>query len=76
MFVCSCVRSFVRVFVRSFVRSFFFFIFCHHHLRCAFAVPQIVALCERERIVLLADEVYQENVWAAGKTFISFKKVS
>ena len=36
---------------------------------------EIVALCAREHIVLLADEVYQANVWAAEKPFVSFKHV-
>ena len=36
---------------------------------------EIVELCEREGLLLVADEVYQENVYAAGKSFTSFKKV-
>lgn len=35
----------------------------------------IVKFCERENMVLMADEVYQENVYAKGETFTSFKKV-
>lgn len=35
----------------------------------------IVRFCKDEQIVLLADEVYQTNVYAEGKSFISFKKV-
>merc|ERR1719277_2241352 len=31
--------------------------------------------CTASYIVILADEVYQENVYAEGKTFHSFKKV-
>jgi alanine transaminase len=38
-------------------------------------MAEVVKFCHEERIVLLADEVYQENVWASGKTFVSFKKV-
>jgi len=34
----------------------------------------VVKFCERENLVLCADEVYQENVYA-DKPFISFKKV-
>jgi len=36
----------------------------------------VVAFAVRHGLVLLADEVYQENVWAAGKVFTSFKKVA
>ena len=37
---------------------------------------QVVRLCAGEGIVLLADEVYQDNVYAEGKSFTSFKKVA
>uniref|UniRef100_A0A803KQU8 alanine transaminase n=1 Tax=Chenopodium quinoa TaxID=63459 RepID=A0A803KQU8_CHEQI len=37
---------------------------------------QIVELCKKEGIVLLADEVYQENVYAPDKKFQSFKKIA
>lgn len=36
---------------------------------------EIVKFCAEEGLLLVADEVYQENVYAAGKTFTSFKKV-
>uniref|UniRef100_A0A7I3ZYB5 Aminotransferase class I/classII large domain-containing protein n=1 Tax=Physcomitrium patens TaxID=3218 RepID=A0A7I3ZYB5_PHYPA len=36
----------------------------------------IVNFCKDEGLVLLADEVYQENIYAEGKTFNSFKKVA
>ncbi|XP_076889386.1 alanine aminotransferase 2-like [Bidens hawaiensis] len=36
---------------------------------------QIVEFCKKEGLVLLADEVYQENVYAPDKKFHSFKKV-
>ncbi|XP_076886862.1 alanine aminotransferase 2-like [Bidens hawaiensis] len=36
---------------------------------------QIVDFCKKEGLVLLADEVYQENVYAPDKKFHSFKKV-
>eukprot|EP01100_Stratorugosa_tubuloviscum_P011756 TRINITY_DN5330_c0_g1_i1.p1 TRINITY_DN5330_c0_g1~~TRINITY_DN5330_c0_g1_i1.p1 ORF type:complete len:511 (-),score=201.43 TRINITY_DN5330_c0_g1_i1:74-1606(-) len=36
---------------------------------------EIVKFCKRKNVVLLADEVYQENVYAKNKTFHSFKKV-
>jgi len=35
----------------------------------------VVQFCERENLVLCADEVYQENVYVEGKPFTSFKKV-
>jgi len=37
-------------------------------------VRKVVELCEREKIVLLADEVYQENVYSPTKKFVSFRK--
>ncbi|KAL4584475.1 hypothetical protein LXL04_009077 [Taraxacum kok-saghyz] len=36
---------------------------------------QIVEFCKKEGLVLLADEVYQENIYAPDKKFNSFKKV-
>ncbi|OQS06931.1 alanine aminotransferase 2, partial [Thraustotheca clavata] len=36
---------------------------------------EIVQFCKDEKLVLMADEVYQENVYAEDKKFISFKKV-
>lgn len=36
---------------------------------------EIVKFCHEEGLLLVADEVYQENVYAAGKKFTSFKKV-
>lgn len=36
----------------------------------------IVRFCVRHRLVLLADEVYQENVYAKDKRFTSFKRVA
>eukprot|EP00297_Palpitomonas_bilix_P007727 CAMPEP_0113889748 /NCGR_PEP_ID=MMETSP0780_2-20120614/13705_1 /TAXON_ID=652834 /ORGANISM="Palpitomonas bilix" /LENGTH=489 /DNA_ID=CAMNT_0000878953 /DNA_START=184 /DNA_END=1653 /DNA_ORIENTATION=- /assembly_acc=CAM_ASM_000599 len=37
-------------------------------------VKDVVRFCVKEGIALLADEVYQENVYAEGKKFVSFKK--
>ncbi|CAK9179823.1 unnamed protein product [Ilex paraguariensis] len=37
---------------------------------------EIVEFCKREGLVLLADEVYQENVYVPEKKFHSFKKIS
>eukprot|EP01128_Nolandella_sp_AFSM9_P001988 TRINITY_DN1238_c0_g1_i1.p1 TRINITY_DN1238_c0_g1~~TRINITY_DN1238_c0_g1_i1.p1 ORF type:complete len:501 (+),score=93.01 TRINITY_DN1238_c0_g1_i1:25-1503(+) len=38
-------------------------------------MQQIIRFCVKHHVVLLADEVYQENVYAEGKQFVSFKKV-
>ena len=35
----------------------------------------LVKFCKQEQLVLMADEVYQTNIYAAGKQFFSFKKV-
>ncbi|KAL6140591.1 hypothetical protein ACLB2K_058890 [Fragaria x ananassa] len=37
---------------------------------------QIVEFCKQEGLVLLADEVYQENIYVPDKEFHSFKKVT
>ncbi|KAJ8448300.1 hypothetical protein Cgig2_025224 [Carnegiea gigantea] len=37
---------------------------------------QIVDFCKKEGLVLLADEVYQENVYVPDKEFHSFKKIA
>ncbi|XP_073311491.1 alanine aminotransferase 2-like [Primulina huaijiensis] len=37
---------------------------------------QIVEFCKKEGLVLLADEVYQENIYVPDKQFHSFKKVA
>ena len=36
----------------------------------------VVKLCKEEGLMLMADEVYQDNIYSAGKEFVSFKKVS
>ncbi|XP_057504971.1 alanine aminotransferase 2-like isoform X2 [Actinidia eriantha] len=37
---------------------------------------EIVEFCKEEGLVLLADEVYQENIYVPDKQFHSFKKIS
>ncbi len=37
---------------------------------------EILEFCRDEGVVLMADEVYQANIYKPGKTFTSFKKVS
>lgn len=36
---------------------------------------ELLQFCASEGLVLIADEVYQTNVYAEGKSFVSFKKV-
>jgi len=36
---------------------------------------EIVKVCAEEKLVLLADEVYQSNLYMAAKPFVSFRKV-
>jgi alanine transaminase len=38
-------------------------------------IAEIVDFCTEEGILILADEVYQENVYEDGAEFVSFKKV-
>lgn len=38
-------------------------------------IQDIIKFAQKENVVILADEVYQENVYAAGKEFVSFRKV-
>ncbi|KAJ2558453.1 alanine transaminase [Coemansia sp. RSA 1933] len=38
-------------------------------------IAEIVKFCEREKLVLLADEVYQTNIYTGTNPFVSFKKV-
>ena len=38
-------------------------------------IEDICKICARENIVIMADEVYQENIYRPGDKFISFKKV-
>ncbi|OAO14336.1 alanine aminotransferase 2 [Blastocystis sp. ATCC 50177/Nand II] len=38
-------------------------------------IEDICKICARENIAILADEVYQENIYRPGDKFVSFKKV-
>ncbi|GAA6043938.1 hypothetical protein JCM8097_000912 [Rhodosporidiobolus ruineniae] len=38
-------------------------------------MQEIIKLCYEERMVLFADEVYQDNVYHPNRPFVSFKKV-
>ena len=38
-------------------------------------MEEIVRFCADNKLVLIADEVYQENIWDEGRPFISFKEV-
>jgi alanine transaminase len=35
----------------------------------------VVRVCVKNKIVLMADEVYQDNIYAPGKAFVSFRQV-
>ena len=37
---------------------------------------EIVRWCQAQGVCLMADEVYQENVWKTGARFVSFRKVA
>ena len=39
-------------------------------------MADLVRLCAREQLVLMADEVYQENVYDDARPFVSFKRVA
>jgi alanine transaminase len=39
-------------------------------------MEEIITFCNDNEIVLMADEVYQENIWAEGAQFHSFRKVA
>ncbi|KAJ2005217.1 alanine transaminase [Coemansia thaxteri] len=38
-------------------------------------IVEIVRFCERHRLVIMADEVYQTNIYTETNPFVSFKKV-
>lgn len=38
-------------------------------------LEDVVKLCVKNDLILMADEVYQDNIYAKGKEFISFRKV-
>mmetsp|Transcript_68988 Transcript_68988/g.122014 ORF Transcript_68988/g.122014 Transcript_68988/m.122014 type:complete len:776 (+) Transcript_68988:44-2371(+) len=38
-------------------------------------VEAIVKLCEKYKMVVLADEVYQDNIWRSDREFVSFRRV-
>jgi alanine transaminase len=40
------------------------------------SMKAIVTWCKEEGIALMADEVYQENIWKNGAKFVSFRKVA
>lgn len=39
-------------------------------------IEEIIKFAYKEKLFLLADEVYQDNIYADGSKFYSFKKVS
>lgn len=38
-------------------------------------MKEIIKFCHKENIIIIADEVYQENIYIEGKKFTSFRKV-
>ena len=38
-------------------------------------LQDIIRICHAENILIMADEVYQQNVYKVGKKFISMRKV-
>ncbi|MDX1571101.1 MAG: aminotransferase class I/II-fold pyridoxal phosphate-dependent enzyme [Xanthomonadales bacterium] len=38
-------------------------------------LAEVARFCKRHRLVLLADEVYQDNVYRRGRSFVSMRKV-
>jgi aspartate/methionine/tyrosine aminotransferase len=38
-------------------------------------MKEIIKFCRKENLILIADEVYQENIYIEGKKFTSFRKV-
>ena len=38
-------------------------------------LKDIIKFCQRNKLLLLADEVYQENIWNNEKKFSSLRKV-
>lgn len=39
-------------------------------------IEEIIKFAYKERLFIFADEVYQDNIYAEGSKFFSFKKVS
>ena len=39
------------------------------------SIAEIIQFCYKNKIAILADEVYQENIYKKGASFVSFKKV-
>lgn len=40
------------------------------------SMRDIISWCIKEQVCLMADEVYQENIWKSGASFTSFRKVA
>ena len=38
-------------------------------------MKEVIKFCHKENLILIADEVYQENIYVEGKKFTSFRKV-
>ena len=42
---------------------------------CREDLQAVIRLCHEENIMILADEVYQENIYKEGREFLSVRKV-
>lgn len=38
-------------------------------------IEEVIKFAKREKLLLIADEVYQHNIYAKGAQFFSFKKI-
>jgi len=74
----SFFRLLVRLFAHSFVRSFisrFVFISSIGQVLTYSTIRDVIKFCAREKLVLFADEVYQETLLTNETQFHSCKKV-
>lgn len=39
------------------------------------SIEEVIRFAHEKKLVIIADEVYQENIYAEGKKFVSFKEV-
>jgi len=72
--VYACVRTCVRPFAHSLFRSFIFF-FSKGQVLPYNTIRDVIKFCAREKLVLFADEVYQETLFTNEAQFHSCKKV-
>ena len=39
------------------------------------SIEHVITVCHKNDILIMADEVYQENIYGEGREFLSFRKV-